>query len=303
MPVWTTVSALVSNVARSIGTGYRFTPSTVIGEQDTQTLLSNIDAVLQRTDRMVEKHKRIYSSFEYETFLAENRVLHAQFVDESRYQSKLEAGLAERGLSSSEVRKLKESARARVADLLNVVDAYENKVVSASQRARTLDIPSFPDEIAPAYQDEPVIETVASSTVVAAASDPEQPARPPSPQRNVKASCIRSYVSLMSRRDIQIGCLPTVETNNLAKPPAFQNKELQFAVMHTPLDGEEGVSSGKRLYRRTVVIEYGEEVLEIPDSEPHELEENRITLNADVLFELQDVIQKWISDILAKEID
>ncbi|QRV88411.1 hypothetical protein RhiJN_16429 [Ceratobasidium sp. AG-Ba] len=314
MPGWTSISALVSN-ATSLS--YRFTPPKSIGEKDASVLLDEINRILVDTTATLNLYKNVLSQADYESFKAQHRVLHVKLQKELIYQRNFNEPLAEQGRIPSQTGETRASVQVRAVRLLADAEDYQNKVVDASSRANSA--APFPDEEPLQKVFEPQIETehTLAHALTTPPTIPDDPSptglllrpflRPRTPvMKSNKPSLAHANLGLMKRIDMPslIGCLLTAEN---VDSTTFEHKEVRFAVTHTPLADEEVASfpcaPGKKLYRRTVIISYGQDVLEIPDPQPRELNDNEINLDADALFALQEVTQKWVGEILSRDID
>ncbi|QRV88437.1 hypothetical protein RhiJN_16455 [Ceratobasidium sp. AG-Ba] len=318
MPGWMNVSALVKNVT---GGNYRVNPSSAIGERDAGVILEEVDKILVRADATLRGHQDILPPEEYASFMAQHRALHMNLQREEVYQRDFNAELARQGRVPSGMSGTKEGVQVRALDLLTTVEAYQSRVMTASQRATHADIPSFPDEEPTPTQPRPATsierpvslsENIVSlpkhshgSPSLPITGPPRLPT-PTQPSSSTPASrpyFIRSNLGLMKPIE-----MPSITGLFYTRGTSSTERTVFEALTHVlqePSDdpAQQPSDPSKKFYRRNFAYNHENQLINFTDPKLRELSESQLAVDNATLFLLYDRLKDQVADILAKDLD
>ncbi|QRV72190.1 hypothetical protein RhiJN_00211 [Ceratobasidium sp. AG-Ba] len=306
MPEW--ISTLVRKVTGAPDPAYRVTPSAAVIEKDPSVLLDEIAKILAGTYQTLQLHKDMLPVQDYEAFLSQYKIFHLDLQEEFGYGRELNPELVRQGRVPSETSESKESVQGRALDLLGDVEEYNKKVTTASRRANVIPASAFPDEQPQKVESPPietnigasVEETPSTLSISSRSSSSISTITPPAPKPlSDLPPFVRSNVGLMKRLDFR----PTARfssTITAVAPSLLDDPNCVMAIAHVLQENVQASSPAKKVYRRDVSFRHGGGIVTISDPQLHELDDAHIVLGPVEMFALQDLIQKWYSEILAR---
>ncbi|KAG8716782.1 hypothetical protein FRC08_008807 [Ceratobasidium sp. 394] len=283
MSTWN-ISAVFTNVTTAWERG--FSSSRAIRHKDTSVLLKEIDELLRDSRDVLENHKRLFPSGEYESFKAQHRTYHWKLFDEK----KLNEGSVETLNDGSKLQTDKEANRIRAAKLLETVRTYRTTLLEASRNVALGPPVAFPDE-EPIPTDQP---PTAHPRVLLPTPTERPPSRsivittprPSSPLRVSKITVLPTNAGLMGMLRTRSPTKSQTTTPETTGQTLVEGQGFAIAIAHIAADPE------KNLYERLISVKIGDRQIQIPDTELYVLQPNELDVDEKKLADVFMLIGK-----------